>query len=128
MEHLIGLTKAHLDGPGTQLKLMKTEEQVEEESDEARGARADQHVGHAAVWVVRRQAVRHGTPLRQRRQHRYLVGWCRCDREEQRGQGSVQTCADKGVTGTVVHEGVRKRSGHTTATAKVQTLYRLAAS
>ena len=31
VEHLIGLTKAHLDGPGTQLKLMKTEEQVEEE-------------------------------------------------------------------------------------------------
>ena len=31
VEHLIGLTKVHLDGPGTQLKLMKTEEQVEEE-------------------------------------------------------------------------------------------------
>ena len=30
-EHLIGLTKTHLDGPGTQLKLMKTEEQVEKE-------------------------------------------------------------------------------------------------
>ncbi len=30
-EHLIELTKAHLDGPGTQLKLMKTEEQAEEE-------------------------------------------------------------------------------------------------
>ena len=31
VENLIGLTKVHLDGPGTQLKLMKTEEQIEEE-------------------------------------------------------------------------------------------------
>ena len=30
-EHLIRLTKTHLDGRGTQLKLMKTEEQVAEE-------------------------------------------------------------------------------------------------
>ena len=30
-EHIIGLTKRHLDGPGVQLKLMKTEGQVKEE-------------------------------------------------------------------------------------------------
>ena len=31
-EHLIGLTKKHLDQPGTKLRLMKTEDQIKSET------------------------------------------------------------------------------------------------